>query len=102
MHRRELLIGAGALAAASLLWKELLAAPAPPADTSRLLNVLCDLVIPDTATPGARHAGVPAFLTLALQHHLAGASNDDLTTLRNLLDERSGGNFVGRPPAQQH
>lgn len=96
MDRRELLIGAGSLVAASLVWRELLAGTPGnlTGDASEFLGILCDLVIPDTATPGARKAGVPEFLTLALKHRLAGASNDDLAALQTRLDQQSGGSFV--------
>ena len=103
MHRRELLAGVGALATASLVWKELLAAAgAPsPASASPFLDVMCDLVIPDGATPGAKKAGVPAFITLALQHHLAGASKSDLTELQSMLDRQGGGSFLDLASSEQ-
>jgi hypothetical protein len=48
------------------------------ADTPSLsvLAELCDLVIPETDTPGAVAAGVPAFVTVAIQHGLEGAEPD--------------------------
>jgi hypothetical protein len=103
MHRRELLTGVGALASASLVWKELLAATdAPsPASARPFLDVLCDLVIPDGATPGAKKAGVPAFIILALQHHLAGASKSDLTDLQSMLDQQGRSSFIRLPSSDQ-
>jgi hypothetical protein len=40
------------------------------------LTVLCDLVIPDSGTPGALAAGVPKFLATALRSGLLGADPD--------------------------
>jgi hypothetical protein len=105
MHRRELLIGAGSLAAACGVWKEILAASsigASPPSQLLFMEVLCDLVIPDGATPGARGAGVPAFLGLGLQHGLVGASDADLTALHAQLDQAAADRFLQLPPKQRH
>lgn len=108
MKRRALLAGAGALAAAAALWKLLPrdgsgttapAAAAAPADP--FLERLCDLVIPDTDTPGARAAGVPAFIALALAHGLAGASPADRTALKERLDKEAGGEFLALDAQRQ-
>ncbi|MCC7462807.1 MAG: gluconate 2-dehydrogenase subunit 3 family protein [Gammaproteobacteria bacterium] len=114
MKRRALLAGAGGLAAAVALWKFVprersgdrsagaAAGPAaPPAAADPLLERLCDLVIPDTDTPGARAAGVPAFIALALEHGLAGASPQDRATLQQRLDQRAGGAFLQLDAARQ-
>jgi Gluconate 2-dehydrogenase subunit 3/TAT (twin-arginine translocation) pathway signal sequence len=84
MHRREVLKGAGALAAATALWRSLLARSPPAADP--WLDALCDVVIPDSDTPGARKAGVASFVRLAAAHGLAGSSPADLTELKHQLD----------------
>lgn len=109
MKRRELLAGAGLLAAAAALWKFVPrdraatavspAVPAAPADP--FLERICDLVIPDTETPGARAAGVPAFIAIALEHGLAGATPADRAALQQRLDKDAGGNFLALDAARQ-
>jgi hypothetical protein len=74
--RRGLLRGGLVLAGAALtpaqIWAQVAAGPMPPlpARSQQLLERVCDLTIPDTATPGAVKAGVPAFIVLALAHGL--------------------------------
>lgn len=108
MKRREMLIGTGLVVTAGALWAAVRqfadpdtanAAVPPPADL--LFETLCDLVIPDTDTPGARSAGVPAFLTLALQHGFAGATVEDRVQIETLVNAAAGGSFVTLPRAQQ-
>jgi hypothetical protein len=110
MDRREWLLQAGGLAAAAALWPAARAADrahaharargaTPPADP--VLEAVCDAIIPDTDTPGARRAGVPAWLPLAMQHGLAGSSIADRGSVERELDAAAGGAFLAQPPEQR-
>jgi len=107
MQRRELLVKAGWVAAAGALWtsmRQSAAAESTPTTviaSDALLDTICDLVIPDTDTPGAKAAGVPAFMALALQHGLAGSSRTDRQQLKELLDAAAGGVFEAQDRARQ-
>jgi hypothetical protein len=87
MKRREVLTGAASLLAAGAVWAVARKHPAVslPGDTPAtraFVERLCDIVIPDTDTPGARRAGVPDFFFVALAHGLADSSPADLEQLR--------------------
>jgi hypothetical protein len=110
LKRRDLLAGAGWAAAASALWACVPradtpapggATAAPPAASDAFLDRLCELVIPDTDTPGARAAGVPAFIAIALEHGLAGATPEDRTRLQQRLEREAGGDFLHVDAARQ-
>ncbi len=67
-----------------------------------LVARLCDIVIPDTDTPGARAAGVPAFLPFAFSHDLFGGDAGTLAALAKHLDTRAdGGGFLAADAAAQ-
>lgn len=106
MQRREFLANSATLGAATVLW-DLLRAPTVeaagvPAATDPLLDRVCDLVIPDTDTPGARAVGVPRFVILAMARGVAGSSPDDRSKLESLLRKAAGGaSFVTLSPARQ-
>jgi hypothetical protein len=106
MQRREFLASSASLSAAVALWSAL---RAPAADAARsqpvndpLLDRICDLVIPDTDTPGARAVGVPTFMKLALAQGFAGSSPADREQLETLLRDAAGGtSFLSLPPPRQ-
>jgi hypothetical protein len=98
MDRRDWLRQAGALAVAAAIWP---AARAGAHASDPLLDAVCDAIIPDTDTPGARRAGVPAWLPLAMHHGLAGTSTADRAALGRELDAAAGGGFLALPPGQQ-
>jgi Gluconate 2-dehydrogenase subunit 3 len=87
MHRRELLMGAGSLLAAGAVWSAVhklplsASLPGETAATRAFVERLCDIIIPDSDTPGARRAGVPSFVFVALAHGLADAGPADLGLL---------------------
>jgi hypothetical protein len=104
LTRRALLLqgmaaAAGLTAAPASLWASLAedvdagarAAPNP------LLDWLCDAVIPETDTPGAVAAGVPAFVGLAVAHGLRDAGEDTVAAFGAALDTLAGGNFLALP-----
>jgi hypothetical protein len=108
IERREFLQGGALLALCGAVWVSVRrgqqavpdGAPAPVTDP--LLDRICDLLIPMTDTPGALAAGVPAFVLLALQHQLAGATPADRTRLAAELDARAGQSFLRLGAQQQH
>ncbi len=110
MNRRELFSNTGVIVAAGSVWLAVrdlqIAAAASTADPALkvdpLLDIVCDLVIPDTTTPGARSAGVPSFVAMAVQHHLAGASPADIAALETVLNQAAGRPYLDLNPAAQN
>jgi hypothetical protein len=104
MQRREFLEATVSLSAATAIWDLLRIADASgaPAAVDPLLDRVCDLVIPDTDTPGARAVGVPRFVNLAIARGIAGARADDRSKLESVLRDAAGGaSFVALSPARQ-
>lgn len=70
------------------------------AQQSELVATVAELIIPETDTPGARTAGVPAFIDLALAEWLDDADRQRFLAGLADLDARAGG-FVRASPARQ-
>ena len=103
--RRAVLLAMGAFVAGFAcpphqLWA---AVPRDPQSGPRrgLLDSLCDLLIPDTDTPGARAAGVPAFVELALAHGLRQSEPQLLAAFAMALDAAAGGSFLALESEQR-
>jgi glucoside 3-dehydrogenase (cytochrome c) hitch-hiker subunit len=62
-----------------------------------LLDDLCDAVLPATNTPGARAAGVGAFVEVAAAHEVNDASAALLSKFATALDEFAGGAYLQQP-----
>jgi hypothetical protein len=100
LTRRRLLCGSAMGLSALVLGTRPATSEIDPAQA--FLARLCDIVIPDTDTPGARGAGVPAFLPFAFSHDLFGGNADTLADLATHLDARAGGSgFLAADQAAQ-
>ena len=102
LSRRDVLLSSAAAAVGmtlspQLVWSVARSAKAKPTAARPLIDDLCDAVIPATATPGARVAGVGAFVELAAAHGVNGASDVLLSTFANALDELAGGAYLQQP-----
>jgi hypothetical protein len=101
--RRELLLAAAAstigIVAPHALWAA--TGKVKPGPHRALLDRLCDAVIPDTGTPGARAAGVPAFVELAIAHGLENAPDTLLAKATEALDGAAGAAFLSLAEQEQ-
>ncbi|MDR6625523.1 gluconate 2-dehydrogenase subunit 3 family protein [Caulobacter segnis] len=115
LHRRDALKGLALVAgAAATGWAGRAAAAAPvldwtptalTADQARLVDVVAELIIPATDTPGARQAGVPRFIDRALANYCDKTQKELLIggLTRMDADARAshGDVFVALKPEQQ-
>lgn len=95
------LAGGAVAATTALAWTP----TALTADEARLVDVVAELIIPKTDTPGAREAGVPQFVDRALADYYNKAQADRLRAglARMDADARAahGDVFVALTPQQQ-
>jgi hypothetical protein len=79
--------------------------PALTADQFALLEQVCDVMIPDTDTPGALVAGVPAFLRQMLDEWGSAQSRGDVSSVLDAIEQlawsRTGAAFFELPPARR-
>jgi len=106
VSRREFLISGAALAVGlantpASIWAAVAEAGNDAVPAPGLLNTLCDTVIPDTDTPGAVKAGVPAFVAMAAGHGLEGAPSDLLLRFSMALDAAAGGAYLSLEPERR-
>lgn len=103
VNRREFLLSGAALAiglahAPARIW----AAVAEGGDAAvphlDVLGELCDAVIPDTDTPGAVKAGVPAFVVTAAEYGVREAPPDLLPRFLAALDAAAGRSYMALDP----
>lgn len=91
-----LLAGAGLTCAPQVVWSAVNKTKSSP-----LLDVLCDITIPDTKTPGAKNSGSPSFVLTAIEHGLANCPADALPRFQDALNLAANGNFLALTSAQQ-
>jgi len=106
--RRGFLVTAGGLAIGLALSPQSLWAEARDAAAKKsvgpfraLLDELSDIVIPATDTPGARAAGVPSFIEIAVAHGLRNAKPDLLQTFADALNSFAAGGYLSLPPERR-
>jgi hypothetical protein len=92
---------AAAVASPALAWTPTALTP----DQARVLDVVAELIIPATDTPGARQAGVPQFIDRALADYCDKTQGQLLRTGLDRMDidarAAHGGVFVALTPQQQ-
>lgn len=117
MDRREILKAAGVLLGVAISpscsralesGEDLNAAPVSgelPTEAQRMIEILADLIIPETDTPGAIEAGVPQFIQQIVMDWYTAAERAIFLDGLTLLDATSRQNwstpFVKLEPAQQ-
>jgi len=75
----------------------------PPGRDPRyaLVERLCDLVIPQTDTPGGAGTDAAQFVLLAIDHGMNGLDASSLELVSHALQAAAGGDFLNLPPMQQ-
>ena len=104
LSRRSALGGAvGAMISLMVAGVATVRAAAPRSRDPRraLLERLCDLVIPETDTPGGGGAGAPDFVLLAIDHGMNGLDGGSLEVVSQSLLSAAGGDFLDLAPAEQ-
>jgi hypothetical protein len=104
LGRREALLG-GVTALAALMiarFPAARAAPQPGQDPRyAFAEKLCDLVIPETDTPGGAKTGAAGFVLLAIDHGMNDLEENSLQTVRESLQKAGGADFLHLARAQQ-
>ena len=106
VSRRDFLVSGAALAvglahAPATIWAAVAEAGDAAIPNRDLLEALCDAVIPDTDTPGAVKAGVPAFVVMAAAHGVKEAPADLLPRFFAALDAAAGGRYLALAPERR-
>jgi len=114
LNRRALVLGAvflvgGAVALTRFSRKPAARAGSPgpglTAEHYALLEQVCNVIIPDTDTPGALIAGVPAFIRGMLEEWGSAESRADVAGVLEAIDKlawsRSGDAFLELPPERR-
>jgi Gluconate 2-dehydrogenase subunit 3 len=99
MSRRDVLLSSTAAAVGMLLspariWAATKDAKTKATAARALLDDLCDAVIPATSTAGARAVGVGAFVEVAAEHGMNGASEALVSEFAKALNEFAGGPYL--------
>ncbi|GAB3098204.1 gluconate 2-dehydrogenase subunit 3 family protein [Aestuariicella hydrocarbonica] len=106
MKRRKFIQASGlgllSITSASQVWSALEGVDKTTLASAELLadlDALCDLMIPDTDTLGAKSVGVAPWLIIASEHELEGANSSTLTNFLNVLSPS--GSFAEVPQSDQ-
>jgi len=101
LSRRRMLGGAVGMLVALMVRGAPLARAAQQDPRLALANRLCDLVIPETDTPGGSKAGAGAFVLLAIDHRMNALDDAAWLAVREHLDAAAGGDFLKLPLERQ-
>ena len=103
IRRRTILLGGMAVALTpAAVWAAVASGEHPiEKDRLALLDVLSDLVLPETGTPGAAAVGTGAFVALAVAHGLNHSKPGDLASLESELHPEGRAGFLSLESAGQ-